>query len=210
MKDALTVTRPDQLQALGDTTRMRILGWLSDRPSSIQELSRGLGVPKGTVGHHIHVLESAGLIRVAETERVRGVQQKRYARVARVFQLGTEGRAELAKSGVDDDLLNLPLRQALEEARPATAPDDPSASVLMRARMPAERARRFARLLESLAAEFSGGAPGTGEMFAMVAAVYVPDWSEAAAAAAAAAAGTAPAPTASRARPSRRAGRGDR
>jgi DNA-binding transcriptional ArsR family regulator len=180
VKDALTVTRPDQLQALGDTTRMRILGWLSDTPASIQELARGLNVPKGTVGHHIHVLEAAGLIRVAETEQVRGVQQKRYARVARVFQLPTEGRAELAKSGVDDDLLNLPLRQALDEARPATTKDDPSASVLMRARMPAERALRFARLLESLAAEFSAGAPGTGEMFAMVAAVYVPDWSAAA------------------------------
>ena len=179
MKDSLTVTRPDQLQALGDRTRMRILGWLSDRPASIQELARGLGVPKGTVGHHIHVLESAGLIRLADTERVRGVQQKRYARVARVFQLPMEGRAELAKAGVDDDLLNLPLRQALDEARPATSPDDPSASVLMRARMPAERARRFARLLESLAAEFSAGAPGSGEMFAMVAAVYVPDWSPA-------------------------------
>ena len=42
--------------------------------------------------------------------------------------------------------------------------------------MPAERARRFARLIEELAAEFADGAPGEGETFGFVAGVYVPDW----------------------------------
>jgi hypothetical protein len=49
-------------------------------------------------------------------------------------------------------------------------------SVVVRARMPAERARRFARLLEELAQEFADGAPDTGETFGLVAAIYVPDW----------------------------------
>jgi hypothetical protein len=50
-------------------------------------------------------------------------------------------------------------------------------SLVMRARMPAARARRFARLLETLAAEFAEGASDSGETFGLVAGIYVPDWS---------------------------------
>lgn len=171
-----TLTRPDQLQALGDPTRWKILGRLIDGPASIQELSRSLAVPKGTIGHHVHVLEDAGLIRLAETQRVRGVMEKRYARIAGRFRFPEEGRNALASAAGDPTLANLPLRQALAEARVPSGPADPSASVVVRARMPADRARRFARLIEELAAEFVDGAPGTGETFGFVGAVYVPDW----------------------------------
>lgn len=172
----LTITRPDQLHALADPTRWKILGWLIDGPASIQELSRALAVPKGTIGHHVRVLVTAGLIRIAETHRVRGVIEKRYARVAGTFKFPEERRESLAAEAGDPTLANLPLRQALAEARPPSGADDPSASVVVRARMPAERARRFARLVEALAAEFADGAPGSGEAFGFVAAVYVPDW----------------------------------
>ena len=174
---ALTISRADQLHALGDPTRWRILGRLLDGPASIQELARALGTAKGTISHHVRVLDRAGLIRLAETQRVRGVVEKRYARVAKKFRLDEGRRAELIAGGATDDYGLLPLRQALAEARPAGEPDDPSASVVVRARMPADRARRFARLVEAMAEEFSEGAPGEGETFGFVGAVYVPDWS---------------------------------
>jgi DNA-binding transcriptional ArsR family regulator len=172
----LTLTSPGQLHALADPTRWKILGRLIDGPASIQELSRTFTIPKGTIGHHVGVLEDAGLIRVAETHRVRGVTEKRYARVARTFRFPEEGRAAFAAQAGDPTLANLPLRQAIAEARVPTGPDDPSASVVVRSRMPAERARRFARLVEALAAEFADGAPGVGETFGFVAAIYVPEW----------------------------------
>jgi DNA-binding transcriptional ArsR family regulator len=175
--DDFPITRPDQLHALGDPTRWKILGRLIEGPASIQELSRSLAVPKGTIGHHVHVLEDAGMIRVAETQRVRGVTEKRYARIAGRFRLPEEDRGALASAAGDPTLADLPLRQALAEARIPSGPSDPSASVVVRARMPAERARRFARLIEELADEFVDGAPGTGETFGFVGAVYVPDWS---------------------------------
>lgn len=174
--DAFTITRTDQLHALGDATRWRILGRLLEGPASIQELARALGTAKGTISHHVRVLDRAGLIRLAETHRVRGVVEKRYARVARKFRLDEGRRAELIAAGAPDDYGLLPLRQALAEARAATDSDDPSTSVVVRARMPADRARRFARLVEALAEEFSAGAPGEGETFGFVGAVYVPDW----------------------------------
>jgi DNA-binding transcriptional ArsR family regulator len=176
MQRFLPITRPDQLQALGEPTRWAILGALLDGPASIQELSRAMGVPKGTIGHHVKVLDAAGLIRLAETQRVRGVHQKRYARVARTFKLPDDEHTKQAVTGGDAGLLNLPLRQALAEAGPPRGGDDPSMSIVVRARMPADRARRFARLVGDLAAEFSDGAPGTGEAFGFVGAVYVPDW----------------------------------
>lgn len=172
----LTVDRPDQLHALGNPVRWRILGRLLVSPASIQQLARSLAVAKGTIGHHVRVLEAAGLIRVVEERRVRGVTERRYARVAKQFQLpGSETIPAESRREVS----TMPLRQAAAEASPATGQDDPSMSFVIRARMPAERARRFAAMLEVLAAEFAEGAPETGETFGLVAGVYVPDWARA-------------------------------
>jgi DNA-binding transcriptional ArsR family regulator len=170
---ALLVERPDQLQALGDATRWRILGSLLDGPASIQGLARTLGVAKGTIGHHVAVLDRAGLIRVVDQHRVRGVVEKRYGRVARQFQLP---KADSPIGARHPELGLLPLRQALSEARPSAGEGDPSMSIVVRARMPADRARRFAALVTALAAEFADGAPEEGETFGLVASIYVPDW----------------------------------
>ena len=108
--------RPDQLQALGEATRWRILGCLLDGPASIQELAGALGRAKGTIGHHVRVLERVGLIRLAETKSVRGVVEKRYVRVAKQFAL-PKADSELPP-GIDEaTLAYLPLRTALAEAR---------------------------------------------------------------------------------------------
>jgi len=167
------VTRPDQLHALGSPTRWKILGRLLVEPASVQELARSLGMAKGTIGHHVRVLEEAGLIRVVETKRVRGVTEKRYARVARQFRLPS---SEELGADAGHEIGTMPLRQALAEARPASGKDDPSMSVVIRARMPIARARRFARLIEALAEEFAEGAGDEGETFGLVAGIYVPDW----------------------------------
>ena len=178
MEEHLNITRPDQLHAFGDPTRWRILGRLSEDPATVQELARALGAAKGTIAHHVRVLLAAGLIRVADTRKVRGVVEKRYARVARQFRLDEGNRELFGEANGEQKLTNLPLRQALAEARPTQGsyPDDPSMSFVVRARMPVARARRFAQLVEALAAEFADGAPDEGETFGFVGAVYVPDW----------------------------------
>lgn len=178
MDDHLTISRPDQLHALGDATRWRVLGVLLEGPASVQELARALGAAKGTMAHHVRVLHAAGLVRIAETQRVRGVVEKHYARVARQFRLQEVDRERIGPAAGKLSASHMPLRQALAEARPGQGneTDDPSMSIVVRARMPAERARRFANLVEALAGEFADGAPDEGETFGFVAAVYVPDW----------------------------------
>src|SRR3954469_5094173 len=83
--DVLVVRKPDQLKALADDLRSRIVILLREHARSTTELAERLGLPKGTVGHHLKVLESAGLIRVVRTRKVRALTEKYYGRTARLF-----------------------------------------------------------------------------------------------------------------------------
>ena len=58
----LEVRSQVQLRAVADPTRRRILSLLRERAASTTELAEALGQPKGTVGHHVKVLEDAKLI----------------------------------------------------------------------------------------------------------------------------------------------------
>ena len=109
----------------------------------------------------MRVLERAGLIRLAETTRVRGVTEKRYVRVARQFRPCRE--TERRRQGADDETSPPPAPHgAGRGATAAAATTDPSMSFVVRARMPAARAKRFAELIDAIAAEFADGAPGDG------------------------------------------------
>ena len=83
--DTMLVADPKQLKAMADPLRSQFIQLLRDRARSTQEISEELGMPKGTVGHHLKVLESAGLIRVVRTRKVRAMTEKFYGRTARLF-----------------------------------------------------------------------------------------------------------------------------
>jgi DNA-binding transcriptional ArsR family regulator len=92
--ETLVVSQPVQLRAVANDVRAEIIARLRDRARSTQQLSEELGIPKGTVGHHLNVLEKAGLIRVVRTRRVRAVTEKFYGRTARLFLFRTEDPAD--------------------------------------------------------------------------------------------------------------------
>src|SRR5581483_4074782 len=83
--DTMVVADPKQLKAMADPLRTQLIQLLRDRARSTQDLSEELAVPKGTIGHHLKVLESAGLIRVVRTRKVRAMTEKFYGRTARLF-----------------------------------------------------------------------------------------------------------------------------
>src|SRR5687768_15045636 len=93
-EETMLVAEPEQLRALADGLRGRIVGLLRERAWSTQQLARELDVPKGTVGHHLKVLERAGLIRVVHTRQVRAVTEKFYGRVAKLFLFKAEDPEE--------------------------------------------------------------------------------------------------------------------
>ena len=58
-KETLVVSEPEQLRALADDLRAGVVSLLRSRARSTQELARELGIPKGTIGYHLKVLERA-------------------------------------------------------------------------------------------------------------------------------------------------------
>ena len=71
---------------------------LRERAQSTTELAGQVGLARGTVSHHLKVLESAGLIRVVRTRKVRALTESIYGRVARLYVL--KGSDEVAHTHV--------------------------------------------------------------------------------------------------------------
>jgi DNA-binding transcriptional ArsR family regulator len=156
-EDTLLVSQTPQLRAIADPFRTQLIQLLRDRARSTQELSTELGVPKGTVGHHLKVLESAGLIRVVRTRKVRAVTEKFYGRTARLFLYQTEDPAD------GRAISAITLRQAASEVERAGFA---SGFGLVRARLNQKDIERFDRRAKKLmddfrAADSPGGSPSS-------------------------------------------------
>ncbi len=133
------VEDPKQLRALGDSMRARIVMMLRERAASTTELATALESPKGTVGHHLKVLERAGLIRVVRTRKVRALTEKYYGRVARLFVLKSdESMPDELRGGV---LAAMMLRQAADEL--IASGDEKETSALVHVRLTPAKQRRF-------------------------------------------------------------------
>jgi DNA-binding transcriptional ArsR family regulator len=161
--DVLIVREPEQLKALADELRGRIVTLLRERARSITELAEKLGLPKGTVGHHVKVLEKAGLVKVVRTRKVRALTEKYYGRTARLFLFQTEDPADARALG------SAMLRRAAAEldVSPRTARFGFPKALLTQ--KDADRLeRRLRRLTEDfLAADSPGGDP-----YALAVALY--------------------------------------
>jgi DNA-binding transcriptional ArsR family regulator len=152
--DTMLVARPDQLKAMADGLRTQIIHLLRDRARSTQELSAELGIPKGTVGHHLKVLERAGLIHVVRTRQVRAVTEKFYGRTARLFLFQAENPADERAIGASM------LRQAAIEVERASRG---TGFGLVRARLTRKDQRRLERRAKRLMDDFRAADTAEGE-----------------------------------------------
>jgi DNA-binding transcriptional ArsR family regulator len=143
---------------------------MRERARSTTELAEMLGLPKGTVSHHIKVLESAGLIRVVRTRRVRAVTEKYYGRTARLFLYESTDAANA------DDVRNIvaaSLRVAADEILPLPPDsDDPGCSGVIRVRLNRADAARFNKRLDKLMTEFRRAEDPAGEPYGLAMAMY--------------------------------------
>ena len=94
--------------ALGDATRLRLLGRLSvEGPLSITRLSEGTGVTRQAITRHLHALGDAGLVRNARRgrERVWDLNRERLDRAKRyIDQIAAQwdDAAERLRAFVED------------------------------------------------------------------------------------------------------------
>jgi DNA-binding transcriptional ArsR family regulator len=164
--DTLVVSEPAQLRALGDEIRGRIVALLREQAASATDLAELLTMPKGTVGHHLKVLERAGLVHVVRTRRVRAVTEKYYGRVARLFLIKSRDEQ-------DDELVHgvgaTALRLAAAEL--AAAPEV-AMHGLLRVRLAPADVRRFNRRLDKLLLDVRAADGAEGETWGLAAALY--------------------------------------
>ena len=165
--DVLVVQETQQLRALADELRAKIVFLLRERAASITELAQALDSPKGTVGHHVKVLERAGLIRVVRTRKVRALTEKYYGRVARLFVLRSDESLPEDLTGVLGAML---LRQAADEVIAARPEKDQSA--LLHIRLQESDVHRFQRRLNRLIADFQQAENPEGDMHALTFALF--------------------------------------
>jgi DNA-binding transcriptional ArsR family regulator len=153
--ETLVVSEREQLRALANDLRGRIVSLLRERAWSTQQLARELDLPKGTVGHHLKVLERAGLIRVVHTRQVRAVTEKFYGRVARLFLFQAEDPADARALGAAT------LRDAAFQLE--RAPENAGWALVLSRLRPKDVARfdrRLERLIDDFrAADVTGGEP---------------------------------------------------
>jgi len=161
--ETLVVSEPAQLRALADDVRISIVALLRERARSTQQLAGDLGIPKGTVGHHLKVLEKAGLVHVVRTRQVRAITEKYYGRTARLFLFQTEDPADARALG------SAMLRRAAAEldVSPHTARFGFPKALLTR-----KDADRLERRLRRLTEDFLAADTTEGEPYALAVALY--------------------------------------
>src|SRR5262245_33779596 len=136
LPDSVPVTMPDlplqraiateqQLKALSDPPRSRILGIIQNQPATAKQIADRLAATPGAIGHHLRILESAGLAQIVARRMTRGIVANYYTRTARIFKfdlpaeiagylsvslaLITTARAEVAEavaSEIEDPYIN--------------------------------------------------------------------------------------------------------
>jgi DNA-binding transcriptional ArsR family regulator len=166
--DVLVVRESEQLRALGDDLRSQIVILLREHARSTTELAETLGLPKGTVGHHVKVLEKAGLIRVVRTRKVRALTESYYGRTARLFLFKSTDDAD----GEDvRDVAAASLRTAAEEMLPGVEGDRTTFAVL-RVSLTDKDAKRISRRLEKLHEDFLAAHDPEGAPFGLASALF--------------------------------------
>jgi DNA-binding transcriptional ArsR family regulator len=163
--DEVVADTPEALKALGSETRLLILDLLLDRAATTAQLAGALDIPRGTVGYHMKVLESAGLVHIVRTKKVRALTEKYYGRIGRTIVMG--GKAS------DTDPLYM-VHAALRDVRHVEGEALPMFTV-RRARIPEERAAEYADALAALAADFAAEPRAGGRVYGLLAGVYPTD-----------------------------------
>ncbi|HYY79802.1 MAG TPA: winged helix-turn-helix domain-containing protein [Actinomycetes bacterium] len=163
LDESVHLTSPAQFEALANPLRHRILVLLLERAATISQLAQALGCLKGSVSHHLKVLEAAGLVRIVRTRRVRGGTERYYGRTSRRLEL--DAADEL---GRPDLLLNLVAGELATRPRP---PDPVETIQLRHLRLTQEQAQALTRRLLEVADD-TRPAGGDQPLYGLLLGVY--------------------------------------
>ena len=137
LEDVLTISRPEQLKALGHPLRLRTLELLGENDEQLtnRQLAQRLGVDPGHLHFHVRMLLKAGLIERSEPGRGR---EKPYRAVSRTIRVAPE----LLTSALTNDLHAAVLNE-VQEGWAKYGPEGRFRSAQMTVRMDPERVREL-------------------------------------------------------------------
>ena len=159
LADEISADTPARLKAVADPLRLLILDLVLERAMSVTELAERVQRPKGTLAHHVDVLQDAGLLQVTRTRKVRAMEERFYGRTARTIRF--------PDSLHDGDLPFLADARALADMD-AMAADMPCLFTMRAVRIPDERAAEFSARMMDLAIEFSSQPRGGVREYALL------------------------------------------
>ncbi len=174
LEETLPITSAHQFRALFEDTRLRIVDLLLERSATVSELAAVLSRPKGTIGHHVSVLEEAGLIQVVRTQKIRAIEAKYYGRTARTYLLTPEVNVDVYATP-DYFLSSAATEFAKASANQPEESRESMMSTLRYARIPSDRAHEWAVRLGELAQDFVSEERGGETTFGLLLAVYPTD-----------------------------------
>ncbi len=87
MDEIRFLTNLDQVKALADPLRLRILELMTAEPLTTKQAAMRLGEKPTRLYHHVDLLAQAGLIQLVETRRNRGTVEKYYRAAAGQYKL---------------------------------------------------------------------------------------------------------------------------
>ncbi len=102
MLDRYDINAIEQLRAVSDMLRMRIIDILQERPMTVTQVSERLDMSPAKVHYHVHELEKVGLLKLVETREKGGILEKYYQPIARNISIAPN----LLFSTPPDDVLS--------------------------------------------------------------------------------------------------------
>lgn len=72
----------EQLRAVSNLTRHRIIERLRDGEASTNGIANELSIKKGSASYHLRLLERAGIVSITRTHKIRGVYERFYSLTA--------------------------------------------------------------------------------------------------------------------------------
>ncbi len=135
----------EQFRACSDPLRAQILGIIQTQPATAKQIAERLNATPGAIGHHLHLLEEAGLAQVVARRLMRGVVAKYYTRTARLFDYDLPHELT-GDTTIAQDML----RQAWSELAEMPGEDAHQYVSASHVRLSPERAQHFRKRLQSI------------------------------------------------------------
>jgi DNA-binding transcriptional ArsR family regulator len=168
----LVVNTAQQFKAISDPIRSRILGIIQNQPATAKQIADRLGASPGAIGHHLHVLEAAGLAQIVARRLVRGIVANYYTRTAHIFKY------DLPREVTGDTSINLDIMaKAYEELAEADAnkeEDVYQCAGFPHVRLSPERASYYSERLQTLVDDILLETPDpSGKVYGILVSIFM-------------------------------------